>query len=255
MISIPGRVPAGTKVLGPPFAAAGTPRRYQYDQSKRKPSEPPAARHGRRLGPLERDDRRQVRRTHQKTSDAAPSDADRLLIAAKTSPEAFGAFYDLTVRDVLSYFYRRVMCPHTAADLCAETFARALEHRDRFDIRRGSARGWLFGIAGNLHADWLRRGSVADRARRRLGIFFDVSDDMLEEIEAAVDLSPMKEALRDALELMSPALRDAVLLRVALDLPYTDVATRLGISEGAARVRVSRALTHLQDTLSAPPRP
>jgi DNA-directed RNA polymerase specialized sigma24 family protein len=41
-------------------------------------------------------------------------------------------------------------------------------------------------------------------------------------------------------------------LRVGHDLPYAEVARRLGCSEGAARVRVTRALTRLADLLEAP---
>jgi DNA-directed RNA polymerase specialized sigma24 family protein len=36
------------------------------------------------------------------------------------------------------------------------------------------------------------------------------------------------------------------------ELPYDEVARRLGCSEGAARVRVSRALTRLAETLEEP---
>ena len=50
---------------------------------------------------------------------------------------------------------------------------------------------------------------------------------------------------QEALAQLSPKVRDAVLLRVALDLPYEVVAEQLGCTVGAARVRVSRGLEHL----------
>ena len=164
---------------------------------------------------------------------------------------AFGAFYDATAKQVLAFFYRRVVCPHVAADLASETFARALEHLRKFDPQKGSALSWLFGIAANLHLDWLRHGRVTDRARRRLGIArVAVDDATLEAIEASVDLVPLREAMRDALDDLTPTLREAVVLRVAYGLPYAEVAEKLGVTIDTARVRVSRGMSALQDALA-----
>jgi RNA polymerase sigma-70 factor (ECF subfamily) len=42
---------------------------------------------------------------------------------------------------------------------------------------------------------------------------------------------------------------DAVRLRVVEELPYAQVAMRLGCSEGAARVRVTRGLARLAEAM------
>src|SRR6202022_5143559 len=58
-----------------------------------------------------------------------------------------------------------------AADLTAETFARAWLSRGSFrDGAQGSAFPWLLGIAQNLLRDSLRRQRIDDRARARLGL-------------------------------------------------------------------------------------
>jgi RNA polymerase sigma factor (sigma-70 family) len=174
----------------------------------------------------------------------------QLLVDARTDSEAFGQFYDRTVEDVLRWFYRRVMCRETAADLCAETFARSLQSIRRFDPSRGTARAWLFGIAHHLWIDWLRKGRVADRARRRIGVErVALDDDTFERIEASVDVANLRSAMVSALEQLSPLLREAVLLRVAADLPYSEIAERLGVEQGTARVRVSRGLAQLESLL------
>jgi RNA polymerase sigma factor (sigma-70 family) len=170
----------------------------------------------------------------------------RLLVAARVDGEAFGTFYDRNQRRVVSYFYRRTFCAHTAAELTAETFAQAWSSRRRFDQRSGSGRAWLFGIAGNLHRQWLRRGVVRDKARRQLGISTpELTEDDLERIDYLIDTSDLRAGLQDALQHLSPATRDAVLMRVALDLPYEQVAELCGCSIGAARVRVARGLSAL----------
>jgi RNA polymerase sigma-70 factor (ECF subfamily) len=148
---------------------------------------------------------------------------------------------------VLGWFYRRTLCRQTSGELTAEAFARGFEARRRFDPDRGgSAVAWLFGICGNLLREWQRKAVVSDRARRRLGIVTPVvTEDDLADLDDLIDLSTMRAALQEALAQLSPKVRDAVLLRVALDLPYDVVAEQLGCTVGAARVRVSRGLEHL----------
>src|SRR5205823_8542104 len=108
------------------------------------------------------------------------------------------------------------------------------------------------GIAGNQYRQWLRRGRVRDNARRKMGMNlgeWDESD--LERIETLVDFAPMRSAMQDALLSLPVTMRDAVILRVGFDLPYPEVANRLGCSVNNARVRVSRALDRLTVALEA----
>jgi RNA polymerase sigma factor (sigma-70 family) len=178
----------------------------------------------------------------------------RLLVAARLRPEAFGDFYDRNHRRVLAYFYRRTFCAHTSADLTAETFAQAWASIKRFNPDSGTGRGWLFGIGGNLYKQWLRRGVVREKARRQLGITTpELSEDDLEQIDNLVDTSDLRAALQVALVQLTDATRDAVLMRVALDLPYEEVAELCGCSIGAARVRVARGLNTLAELMEREP--
>jgi RNA polymerase sigma factor (sigma-70 family) len=84
---------------------------------------------------------------------------------------------------------------------------------------------------------------VETRARRRLGLPTDLAS---EDGYAAVEerLSP-SVALEEALETLPAHEREALELRVVGELPYDDVAARLGLRPAAARLRVSRALRRL----------
>jgi RNA polymerase sigma-70 factor (ECF subfamily) len=186
-------------------------------------------------------------------SDGEPGDGDgRLLIAAVSDRDAFGQFYDRNNQRVIAYFYRRTFCPHTAAELAAETFAQALLSLKRYDPRAGTGRAWLFGIAGNLYRQWLRRGVVRDKARRQLGVSTpELTEDDLDRIDFLVDTSALRAGLREALTQLTPGVRDAVLLRIGLDLSYEEVAQMCDCSVGAARVRVARGLHSLTELLDA----
>jgi RNA polymerase sigma-70 factor (ECF subfamily) len=173
--------------------------------------------------------------------DAHPRDAE-LLRLAEDDPAAFGELYRRHVVAVHGWFQHRLAW--AAADLTAEAFARAWLIRSRFrDQRDGSARPWLLGIARNVLRDSVRQDRIETRARRRLGLPCDLAAD---ERLAAVDerLSP-RPALAAALGGLSAPERDAVELRVVEELPYDQVAERLGIRPAAARLRVSRALRRL----------
>jgi RNA polymerase sigma-70 factor (ECF subfamily) len=54
-------------------------------------------------------------------------DEDALLAAARSTAEAFAEFYEHFERTMLRFFMHATSRPELAADLTAETFARALE--------------------------------------------------------------------------------------------------------------------------------
>ncbi len=173
------------------------------------------------------------------------SDAE-LLRRSRHEPEAFGEFYDRHARAILAYCGRRTGCAETAADLTAEVFAAAYAKRGTYRDQGAPARSWLYGFARNELGTYLRKQAVSMRYRRRMGLERpDLGTDAIERLEALIDLQSIREELRTALAGLPAGQADAVRLRVVDELPYADVASRLGCSEGAARVRVTRALSSL----------
>src|ERR1700740_210662 len=93
-----------------------------------------------------------------------------LLVATASDPQAFAIFYRRHLHRVLAFFRRRVGSADVAFDLCAETFAAALEAAPRYQLRPEPARGWLYGIAWNKLHEARRRGRTEDKTRRALGM-------------------------------------------------------------------------------------
>jgi RNA polymerase sigma-70 factor (ECF subfamily) len=159
----------------------------------------------------------------------------------------FAAFYRRHEDSVLAFFLRRTGGGELAADLTAETFARALEGRERFDASIGDAGAWLFGIARNLLATSRQRGRVDDSVRRRLGIEpLTLDDDAVARIDA-LNGDPAVAALDD----LPSDQRAAVVGRVVDEQSYAELASRLRCSESVVRKRVSRGLRTLRDGLEA----
>jgi len=180
-----------------------------------------------------------------------PSDAELIELSADGS-DAFTVLYERHADDVLRYFVGRTGCGQTAADLTAETFAAALVSRRRFRDTGAPGRAWLFKIAQRQLGRFIRTEQVSERARRRAGMQpLTLAEDDLERVERLVDFEALGVTVRDAVSTLPSSQSDALLLRVGEGMSYRDVAIRLGCSEGAARVRVTRGLRTLADELGA----
>jgi RNA polymerase sigma-70 factor (ECF subfamily) len=178
----------------------------------------------------------------------------QLLRASADDPDAFGVFYDRHVNTVIGFFMRRTGWPQMAADLTAETFAAAFVSRQRYRDTGARALSWLLGIARHQLGTALRKERVEMRARKRLRVErLELDDESYERIEALGELEDLRRVIDEALNSLSPSVAAAVSLRVLRELPYAEVAERLGCSEGAARVRVARGLSAIADLLEPSP--
>jgi RNA polymerase sigma factor (sigma-70 family) len=176
-----------------------------------------------------------------------PRSDEALLAATAHDPEAFAVFYRRHLRAVLGYLIHRTGRRDIAADLSAETFAAALESAGRFRPQTGSARGWLFSIASHKLADSARRGQVADRARRSLGMPVRLlADADLERAEELLDAQLMSGQLERLVADLPADQREAVLARVVEERDYREIAAAMRCSEAVIRQRVSRGLVALR---------
>ncbi len=128
---------------------------------------------------------------------------------------------------VYTFFRRMGRQPADAADLTQDTFVRALVGADRFRFE-SSYRTWLLGIARNVHREWVRRSYRAP------------------EPTADVDAGPAADrddaaAVADALQRMPFDDRELLVLHHVEGLASKEIAGLLGISDAAARQRLSRA--------------
>jgi RNA polymerase sigma factor (sigma-70 family) len=170
-----------------------------------------------------------------------------LLIATATDPEAFAVFYRRHVHGVVSFFRRRTGSAELAFDLCAETFATALEASPRYELRAEPARGWLYGIAWNVLNETQRRGRADDRVRRSLQMEpIALTDEGIARIEQLAGAPALK-----LLKQLPDEQRDAVRARVLGERNYPDLAAELQCSESVVRKRVSRGIKTIRARLEA----
>jgi RNA polymerase sigma-70 factor (ECF subfamily) len=168
-----------------------------------------------------------------------------LLLAARTSSEPFGVFYERHFTSVLAFFRRRVPGPEEAFDLAAETFAAALASVPRFRSGPEPPQAWLFAIARHKLSEAVRTNRIQDEARRALAMQPIQLDDEAIEILEAMARAPAIELL----ETLAPEQLEAVAARHLEDRGYAEIAADLRCSQSVVRKRVSRGLTALRAQL------
>lgn len=129
-----------------------------------------------------------------------------------------------------------------AEDAVQDTFLRAFLAISRFDARR-SFRVWLFRILVN------RCRTLALQRSRRTRRF--ARDPVALADAAAPDPLPQDEdsAVRRAVDALEPLLREAFLLKYVEEMDYHEMASTLGASVSALKMRVKRACDALRPRL------
>lgn len=147
----------------------------------------------------------------------------------------------------------------TAEDLAQETLARAWALRDRLHDTDGLV-PWLSAIARNVCLHWARaRGrDLAHRAPLAYpSETAEAADVMLDDLPGAADepgitleRGELADLLDRALALLPGATRRLLLESYVYERPQSDLAARLGMSEGALRVRLHRGRLALRRVLA-----
>ncbi len=154
----------------------------------------------------------------------------------------FRAVYDTNYHRVLGYALRRTASREDAEDVVAETFLTAWRRLE--EVPRGSgARPWLYGVArnalANQHRGERRRGRLSGRlhAEPTLAAWhWADTNDGLASVAAA--FARLREDDRELLA-----------LAVWEELDPGEIATVLGCSRNAARIRLHRARRRLAHEL------
>jgi RNA polymerase sigma-70 factor (ECF subfamily) len=140
-------------------------------------------------------------------------------------------------------------------DILQATFLKSFQHLDDFEGEDGrSLLGWLMRIAEHEIHD---REAFHHRQQRDAKQEEGLADhpDLLARSRSALSrliFDEQAERLETALESLTDAHRQVILLRTFEELTFPDIARRLGKSEDACRMQYARAMTALTLALSKP---
>jgi RNA polymerase sigma-70 factor (ECF subfamily) len=154
--------------------------------------------------------------------------------------ERFTVLYEQTSQDLLAFLLRRCPTAEDAADCLAETYRIAWEKRSRVPAG-DEMRPWLFGVARNVA-----------RSERRSDerVLAAVQELTLAAARSLASTTSEDNAVTAALSELSP-LDQEIITMISWDaLTPREVASVLGLSPNAVRIRAHRGRNRLRGLLA-----
>ncbi len=158
----------------------------------------------------------------------------------------FERLYRANVDAVTAYFARRTVDPQVVADLTADTFVAVITGFASFDPRKGTARAWLFGIAGHVYAAHCAAYSQQQHRLKRLGSRRELDQDQVDELLERIDAERAARGLLAELARLPERYRAVIDLVDIAGLPPKEAAVALGLPPGTVRMRLMRARARLR---------
>ena len=170
-----------------------------------------------------------------------PTDGELMIRVQGGDLAALGPLFERHHLRLFNYFLRLTGDRQGAEDLVQEVFVRMLKYRGSYR-ERGEFVAWMFTLARNTSADWLgkrSREAPAPEAPPERPSDEPLVQERLEREESIV-------RLRECLLALPVDKRELLLLARSGRLSYDEIAGVLGVSVGAVKVRVHRALKLLR---------
>ncbi|PKQ28096.1 MAG: RNA polymerase subunit sigma-70 [Candidatus Anoxymicrobium japonicum] len=166
--------------------------------------------------------------------------------AKNRDPESFGMLYDEYVDQIFRYVYYKVGNVTESQDLTGQTFLKAFENIDSYEMRDVAFSSWLYQIAHNLIVDFFRRESKQER------VPFEDNPPTVSPhgnpVEAVI--SDMEsERLYKAMRKLTHNQREVLILKFIDNLSNAHIAEIMGVSVGAVKSTQKRGLLSLNRIL------
>jgi RNA polymerase sigma-70 factor (ECF subfamily) len=176
--------------------------------------------------------------------------AQQLIAEAQAfSPTAWAHLFDQYHAKMYDYCYLRTGDRAAAEDLASDVFLEAVRGIRRYRYRGVPISAWLYGIARNLTADFVRR-----RASRPTLPLPEAGTHAALTTPDGAEASDRAHDLRGAIRHLTDDQQQVIILRFFHGLSHDETAAVLGRSSGAVRVLQSRALSALRRVMTGQPR-
>ena len=153
---------------------------------------------------------------------------------------ALSVLFDRYQVPLYNFFYRQNYDGALSEDLAQTVFERILKYRQSY-VAGMTFRSWMYQIARNAKTDYYKN-------RQRISDY--VQPDDLEIATASIEKSIVQQEdlqqLEQAMQHLSAAQREILVMTRFQKMKYGEVAEILQCSEGAVKVKVHRALKQLR---------
>jgi RNA polymerase sigma-70 factor, ECF subfamily len=157
-------------------------------------------------------------------------------------------------RRIYNICYRFAGTSDDAQDLTQDVFIKMYRTLSSYDVERGAFMTWVTTMTRNLLVDHFRK-TKQDRVTDSIDVAPSEHEDAMplsDQIEdkslppdARVQSRETSETVHEALQKLSPELREAVILRDLRDMDYREIAAVLKVPEGTVKSRINRGRAEL----------
>jgi RNA polymerase sigma-70 factor (ECF subfamily) len=164
--------------------------------------------------------------------------------------EAYHKLYNHFADGVYRLCHSLLPTPQDAEDVMQESFVYAFKNLARYDAEKSSFKTWLYTIAVSRCRNTYRRKRLPTIDISRL-LQWNLAAPKADSPEAAMARQDAHYAIKQALQELSPSMREAVVLRYGHGLTYREIADVMGCPQKTAESRVRLAHQKLRQQLAA----
>jgi RNA polymerase sigma-70 factor (ECF subfamily) len=164
-----------------------------------------------------------------------------MLLVKAGDLERMSLLFERHHKALFGFLFHLTQRREASEDMVQTVFYRMLKYRNSFG-EESNFNGWMYHIARNVLKDQ-KFGSenkydpISAHEEQRAG--GTLADERLEKKQ-------LQQQLYDAIRVLSEGDREILMLNRMKELNYPEISEIMGISQGAARVRVSRAVEELR---------
>lgn len=165
-----------------------------------------------------------------------------LIQAAQQTPARFGALYNRYYEQIFRFIYQRMGDEELTADLCAQTFLKAMQNLSRYSYKGVPFSAWLYRIASNEIAQFYRQ----NQKNRVITLEDNYVNNLKEELDDKEELEINIGILEKVIKELKPDEVQMVELRFFEKRPFKEIGDILDMTENNAKVKVYRILQKMK---------
>jgi RNA polymerase sigma-70 factor (ECF subfamily) len=166
-----------------------------------------------------------------------------LIQAAQTNPSRFGVLYNRYYEQIFRFIYQRTADEDLCADLCAQTFIKAMQNLSKYSYKGVPFSAWLYTIASNEINQYFRKSNKSRVVTLEDNYVNTIKDEMDDKVELEINIVRLEKVLKK----LKPDEIQMIELRFFEKRPFKEVGDILAMTENNAKVKVHRIILKLKD--------
>lgn len=169
------------------------------------------------------------------------AEEQRIIERSKKDPRAFAHIYDHYYEDIFQFIYRRTDDEDLTADICSQSFFKALQNIKKYEFRGLPFSAWLYRIASNevnKYFNKKKKDRIFSVEEERILELFENDENEFSQEHIQLLVKTLKELPTETMEVLE--------LRFFEEKSFKEIAFILNIGESGAKMRLYRAVEKLK---------